>query len=92
MKSWSTINFVTGFRVVFLLGDSQDQEISTSLKNEAKKFQDILISNIPDGYNTLSYKTITGLIWIRKYNFDINFMARIFSQVFFLEIAKTQNS
>ncbi len=82
---------VPGFRVVFLLGDSQDKEISTSLKNEAKKFQDILISNIPDGYSTLSYKTITGLIWIRKYNFDLIFGPHIFTR-FFPEIAKTQNS
>ena len=54
-------------KLVFLLGRSNagtdDQNI-----NEARKYGDVLISNITDTYSDLAHKVLRGLVWARKLN------------------------
>jgi hypothetical protein len=52
--------------VIFLLGKVNDEELKKNLEREDQLFGDILQSTVPESYATLSYKSISGFIWINR--------------------------
>ena len=53
-------------KLTFLLGMPKYAETQNSLENEAAKFDDILQIDVEDSYHTLSYKSLSGFIWVKK--------------------------
>ena len=53
---------------LFLIGNwAGNSELHQRLEEENNIHGDILQSSIIDGYNKLSYKTVTGLVWTNWY-------------------------
>ena len=55
----------------YTIQDKEKQHILQRLEEENNIHGDILQSSIIDGYNKLSYKTVTGLVWTNWYVFVI---------------------
>ena len=65
-----TISYLLGtilVKLIFLLGLPNDTETKILLKNEAEENDDILQINVEDSYHTLSYKSLSGFIWVQKF-------------------------
>ena len=52
----------TEVRLIFLLGASPRHQ--AELEEEHERFDDLLQTSVRDSYDTLSYKSLTGFIWI----------------------------
>ena len=65
-------------KLVFLLGATNVEKIQFLLETEAEKNDDILQINVEDSYHTLSYKSLSGFLWIKKFTGYLNL------QMFFL--------
>ena len=59
-------------KVVFLLGETNVENIQFLLETEAEKNEDILQINVEDSYHTLSYKSLSGFLWIKKFTGYLN--------------------
>lgn len=53
-------------KCAFVLGNPQDDKISSQIKDENKKFKDILQIDFDDAYVNLTYKTLSSLKWFSK--------------------------
>ena len=65
-------------KLVFLLGETNVENIQFLLEAESEKNNDILQINVEDSYHTLSYKSLSGFLWIKK------FTRYLILQMFFL--------
>ena len=54
----------TDVRLIFLLGASP--HFQPQLEEEQERFGDLLQTSVRDSYDTLSYKSLTGFIWISR--------------------------
>ena len=54
-------------RVIFLVGLVSREEDKKHLNEEHQTNDDIVQSSVPDSYDTLSYKTISGFIWVNAF-------------------------
>ena len=54
----------TDVRLIFLLGASPHYQ--ARLEEEHERFGDLLQTSVRDSYDTLSYKSLTGFIWISR--------------------------
>ena len=59
-------------KLVFLLGATNVETIQFLLETEAEKNNDILQINVEDSYHTLSYKSLSGFLWIKKFTGYLN--------------------
>ena len=59
-------------KLVFLLGATNVEKIQFLLETEAEKNDDILQINVEDSYHTLSYKSLSGFLWIKKFTGYLN--------------------
>ena len=59
-------------KLVFLLGATNVETIQFLLETEAEKNDDILQINVEDSYHTLSYKSLSGFLWIKKFTGYLN--------------------
>ena len=59
-------------KLVFLLGETNVENIQFLLEAEAEKNDDILQINVEDSYHTLSYKSLSGFLWIKKFTGYLN--------------------
>ena len=57
----------TDVALVFLLGEIMDKEITNELREENVAHGDLLQISVKDHYTALSYKTLSGFIWINRY-------------------------
>ena len=51
---------------VFLLGTTEDEDISAELREEAVGHGDLLQISVKDDYWALAYKTLAGFIWVNR--------------------------
>ena len=73
---WTKIFFIfpelMPIKLVFLLGETNLENIQFLLEAEAEKNDDILQINVEDSYHTLSYKSLSGFLWIKKFTGYLN--------------------
>ena len=55
------------WRTVFIVGVVNDSNVMTQLYEEAKSFNDLVISNINENHRHLTNKTVLGMIWAQLY-------------------------
>ena len=67
-----TIPELIPIKLVFLLGATNVETIQFLLETEAEKNDDILQINVEDSYHTLSYKSLSGFLWIKKFTGYLN--------------------
>ncbi|XP_031554698.1 uncharacterized protein LOC116291652 [Actinia tenebrosa] len=51
------------FRLVFLLGKSDNQTLNEEIEEEARTYNDMVVGNFPDVYNNLIIKVYMGFKW-----------------------------
>ncbi|ELT95357.1 hypothetical protein CAPTEDRAFT_65948, partial [Capitella teleta] len=68
-KTWANVNLFKNlhFRVVFLMGQTNDLAAQASIKDEFKTHQDLVIGDFTDNYKNLTLKGIMGLHWASTY-------------------------
>lgn len=54
-------------KTLFLLGQTADQPLNVKIKNEADTHKDIIQANFTDTYRNLTYKTLSGLNWVKEF-------------------------
>lgn len=59
---------------VFLMGNSRDNIINENVKNEAKKYKDILLIDFKDSYYNNTIKTFNGLRWFYEFCENVDFI------------------
>ena len=57
----------TDVALVFLLGEITDKEVTNELREENVAHGDLLQISVKDHYTALSYKTLSGFIWVNRY-------------------------
>ena len=82
--SWlsASRNNTSNMRYVFILGEIDKSALHHELKNEAEKFNDIVIANFQDTYQNLTLKTIAGYHWINKYCAHARFVMKTDDDVY----------
>jgi hypothetical protein len=58
--------FTVSIKLLFLLGKIPEKSVSEKVDQEERIFGDLLQSSIPEGYATLSYKSVSGFLWINR--------------------------
>jgi hypothetical protein len=61
-----TTFFTVSIKLLFLLGKIPEKSVSEKVDQEERIFGDLLQASIPEGYSTLSYKSISGFLWINR--------------------------
>ncbi|GAB6028313.1 hypothetical protein CHUAL_002486 [Chamberlinius hualienensis] len=54
-------------RVIFLVGEVEDQQLQEDLTREDQLYEDIIQGNFLDTYRNLTYKHVMGLKWVSHY-------------------------
>lgn len=57
----------TGFRTVFLLGETQDTCVQEAVREESLIHHDIIQFSFLDSYNNLTLKILSGLHWVENF-------------------------
>lgn len=57
----------TGFKTVFLVGESADPRVMASVREESSTHHDIIQFSFLDSYNNLTLKVLSGLHWIENF-------------------------
>ena len=71
-QSMLTINIMTttqyrpGVSLVFLLGQVTDKLVMSELREENLVSGDLVQISVRDHYTALSYKTLSGFIWVNR--------------------------
>lgn len=68
---------MTHVRTAFLLGRTNDGSVQDEVVKECGIFHDIVQISVEEGYNKLSYKTISGFLWTRKYCAGTKYLLKI---------------
>lgn len=69
-ETWGDMEYNSkygSFRVLFLLGRTDDQLFKNHISREMDQYQDIVQGSFTDTYDNLSYKHVMGLKWFRYY-------------------------
>ena len=59
---------ILDWKIVFLLGKTNNASINALVQQEAAEFDDILVGEFQDTYGNLVIKTIMGLLWASRIN------------------------
>ncbi|XP_076308691.1 beta-1,3-galactosyltransferase 5-like [Tachypleus tridentatus] len=70
------------FRVVFLIGQVQDQTVQLALEEENHIHQDIIQGNFIDSYRNLTYKYVMGLKWVTYYCRHVKYVFKADDDIF----------
>lgn len=66
-NTWGNLDKRMDVAMAFVLGDSLDDWLSSSLTEENYEYGDLIRGNYLDTYNNLTLKTISCLEWVDKY-------------------------
>ncbi len=75
-------------KVVFLIGNSKDENLNKMIKIEMKTFGDIVLGSFNEDYRNLTYKTRLGLKWAH-FNCQANYILKTDDDVFINTYALT---
>ena len=65
--TWGSIaQYHKRIRLVFLIGQNQDQYWNANVRKEASTFRDILVTNIHESYQNLTLKVMSGFQWATR--------------------------
>ena len=53
--------------LVFLVGEVPDPELMAELREEHLSHGDLVQVSVRDHYTALSYKTLSGFVWVNRY-------------------------
>ena len=56
----------TGVAAIFLLGQITDKQVTDDLRAENVAHGDLLQISVKDHYTALSYKTLSGFVWVNR--------------------------
>ena len=70
------------YAVVFLFGDSGDEETREAVKEEDAIYGDILQEDFHDDYYNLTHKAVMGLRWAAMHCSQAKFVVRVDDDVF----------
>ena len=77
-STWGNKKFSDDFRVIFILGQSNNLTVNQLIKNEQRKNNDILqIANLIDNYYIMTLKIMKAFKWISIYCSNAKFILRI---------------
>ena len=54
---------------VFLVGEVPDPEVMAELREEHLSHGDLVQVSVRDHYTALSYKTLSGFVWVNRYGY-----------------------
>lgn len=57
----------TGFKTVFLLGETPDAHVMAAVREESDTYHDIIQFSFLDSYNNLTVKILSGLHWVENF-------------------------
>jgi len=80
---------VSDVQLIFLLGSTQKYQ--ALLEIEHSKYDDIVQASVPDSYDTLSYKSIFGFLWINIYCKQTKYVTKTDDDVT-LDLEKLKNT
>lgn len=68
-KTWANVNLFKEprFKVVFLMGQTDDLSVKAKIREEFKAYGDLVIGDFIDHYKNLTLKGIMGLHWASAY-------------------------
>ncbi|XP_050732870.1 N-acetyllactosaminide beta-1,3-N-acetylglucosaminyltransferase 4-like [Eriocheir sinensis] len=83
----------TGFRTVFLLGETANPRVMAAVREESHAHRDIIQFSFLDSYNNLTLKVLSGLHWVENFcptpvwvlKSDVDCLVNIFSLARFLQ-------
>ena len=67
-STWGTPDILQRYhaKLVFVMGEPDDENTQAAVENESEVYQDIVQGNFTDAYRNLTYKAITGLKWVTE--------------------------
>jgi hypothetical protein len=74
-ETWA--NMFEHMRIVFMLGDSKDEEVKSQLKYEFNLYGDLVQENFLDSYHNLTYKGIMSLKWINEFCSRVKYILKV---------------
>jgi len=83
-ETWGNKRFVRArsMHVVFLLGQTNNEQITAVLKQEQELHGDLVQGTFMDTYRNLTHKSVLGLRWATEYCRKAKFVVRIDDDVF----------
>ena len=64
-------------RIVFMLGESEDENVKNKLKYEFDLYGDLVQENFLDSYRNLTYKGIMSLKWISEFCSNVEYFLKV---------------
>ena len=74
-ETWS--HMFKDMRVVFMLGDTKNEVVTSLLKYEYSLYNDLIQEDFLDSYRNLTYKGIMSLKWITKYCPNAKYLLKV---------------
>nr|CAB3224822.1 beta-1,3-galactosyltransferase 5-like [Phallusia mammillata] len=92
-RTWARWGFVDGghFSTLFVIGGNEDPYASEILKEEKRRYTDILHYDGPDDYKNIAFKTLIGMRWAVE-NLPRNYYYASADDDFLVNIAKMQET
>ena len=69
-------------RYIFILGETEDKDLTDSIKEENEQNNDIIVVNFKDSYRNLTLKTLAGFHWAVKYCTSVRFVMKTDDDVY----------
>lgn len=83
-ESWGSVSVKDkSVRVIFVLGIPHDQAIQESINLEQVIYNDILIANVTEAYDKLTYKSIAILKWAHTFCGKVKYLIKVDDDIFF---------
>ena len=83
-ESWGSVSSKDkSVRLIFVLGQSQDLNVMESIKLENAVYNDVLLTNVTEAYDKLTYKSIAILEWAHKHCSKVKYLIKVDDDIFF---------
>lgn len=83
-ESWGSVSVNDkSVRVIFVLGIPRDQAVQESINLEQVIYNDILIANVTEAYDKLTYKSIAILKWAHTFCSKVKYLIKVDDDIFF---------
>lgn len=76
-ETWANFTINPKMRLVFILGNSSNNELNEKMANEHEIFGDLVQNDFLDSYYNLTIKTMMGLRWVSNYCYNAKYALKI---------------
>ena len=89
-QTWGHYRLRSDLNIAFLIGSTNDKQVSEDLQVENKLYGDMICAQFVDSYNNLTLKTISMLEWVDNYCNHVSFILKTDDDMF-INIPKLLN-